>query len=93
MYSCEFPSFVQHWQLLIGLDRSDTLEHCLICMSFIFNMIPVLKSASTRRAVTVCTFDIPIFLCSADNPGSNIYTKTQHCEFGIRIPTTSAEAS
>ena len=36
MYSCGFLWFVQHGQFLIGLDRSDTSEQCLICVSFIY---------------------------------------------------------
>ena len=39
MYSCEFPCFVQHRKFLTGLDRFDTLEHCLTCVSFVFYMI------------------------------------------------------
>ena len=75
----------------MGLDRSDTLEHCLTCASFIFYMIPVLKSVFTHRSVTVCAFEI-FFFCSVDDPGSNTYTTIQQCEIRIRTPITSAES-
>ena len=44
-----------------SLNRSDTLEHCLICVSFIFYMIPVLKFVFTHRMATFCTSEILFF--------------------------------
>ena len=74
-------------------DRSDTLEHCIICVSFILYMIPDLKFIFTHRMLTVCEFEIHIFLCSVDDRGSRDYTGTiQLCESRISTPITSAKA-
>ena len=58
MYSYEFPWFIQYLQLLMDWDRSDTLEHCIICVSFIFCMNLILTLAFTRRIAVVCAFEI-----------------------------------
>ena len=75
----------------MGWDRSDTLEHCIICVSFVFCMNPILTLAFTRRIAIVCAFEIHFFLCSADYQGSTTYTMVQRSEFGIKAPITSAE--
>ena len=61
IYICAKFFGVQHMQFLTSLGRSDTLEHCLICVSFIFYMIPDLKFVCTCSIATLCAFGIHIF--------------------------------
>ena len=72
-------------------DRSDTLEHCIICVSFIFCMNLILTLAFTRRIAVVCAFEIHFFFVVLTIREVLRIPWTNEVSLEFKAPITSAE--